>query len=69
MTTLVNIICWNPSGIFLYEQLIFWGTIVPANESRRYVTTPFLIGWAHTQEDPWIIILVLVYNKYDGESV
>ena len=24
------------------------------NESRRYVVTSALIGWAHTQNDPWI---------------
>ena len=24
-----------------------------ANERRRYIITPPLIGWAHTQNDPW----------------
>ena len=26
----------------------------PVNERRHYSVTPFLIGWAHTQNDPWI---------------
>ena len=25
----------------------------PANERRRYIVTPPLIGWAHTQNDAW----------------
>ena len=25
-----------------------------ANERRRYYVTPSIIGWAHTQNDPWI---------------
>ena len=25
----------------------------PANERRRYIVTSSLIGWAHTQNDPW----------------
>ena len=24
-----------------------------ANESRRYIVTSSLIGWAYTQNDPW----------------
>ena len=28
-----------------------------ANESRRHIMTPFLIGWAHTQNDPCIHFL------------
>ena len=27
-----------------------------ANERRRYTVTPSLIGWAHTQNDPWIVV-------------
>ena len=27
----------------------------PANERPRYIVTSSLIGWAHTQNDPWII--------------
>ena len=27
----------------------------PANERRRYIVTPSLIGWAHTQNDPCIL--------------
>ena len=30
----------------------------PANERRRYIVTSSPIGWAHTQNDPWIFILV-----------
>ena len=26
----------------------------PANEGRRYNVTSSLIGWANTQNDPWI---------------
>ena len=32
-------------GVFLCMGL--------ANERRRYIVTPPLIGWAHTQKDPW----------------
>ena len=32
-------------GIFL--------CMCPANERRRYIATSALIGWAHTQNDPW----------------
>ena len=28
--------------------------MVSANERRRYYVTPPLIGWAHTQNDPWL---------------
>ena len=24
-----------------------------ANERRRYIVMSYLIGWAHTQNDPW----------------
>ena len=27
----------------------------PANERRCYIVTPSLIGWPHTQNDPWIL--------------
>ena len=27
--------------------------VCPANERWRYTVTPSLIGWAHTQNDPW----------------
>ena len=32
-------------GIFLWMR--------PANGRRRYIVTSSLIGWAHTQNDPW----------------
>ena len=28
----------------------------PANERRRYTVTPSLIGWAHTQKNPWRLL-------------
>ena len=36
----------------------------PANESWRYTVTPSLIGWAHTQNDPWEFLQTLDYSKY-----
>ena len=27
----------------------------PSNERRRYIVISSLIGWAHTQNDPWIL--------------
>ena len=35
-------------GIFLFMR--------PANEKRRYLVTSSVIGWAHTQKDPWRFI-------------
>ena len=32
--------------------IILW--IRPVNERRRYIVTSSLIGWAHTQNDPWV---------------
>ena len=31
----------------------------PANERRRYIVTSSLIGWAHFQDDPWILVIIL----------
>ena len=28
--------------------------MVPTNERRRYIVMSSLIGWAHTQKDPWV---------------
>ena len=28
----------------------------PANERRRYIVTSSLIGWAHTQNNPWTLL-------------
>ena len=39
------LIHWGYTGIIL--------CIRPANERRRYNVTS-LIGWAHTQNDPWL---------------
>ena len=38
-----------------YESSVSPGIILcmrPANERRRYIVTPPVIGWAHTQNDP-----------------
>ena len=47
------ITCWEPVG----KQWQHPGNILyihPANERRRrYNVTPSLIGWVHTQNDPW----------------
>ena len=40
---------------------------VPANEIWRYTLTPPLIGWAHTQNDSWMILLK-VQCKWIGQS-
>ena len=32
-------------------------SMASANERRRYIVTSPLIGWAHTQNDPWYTIL------------
>ena len=31
-----------------------------ANESRHYIITLYLIGWAHTQNDPWGMITIYI---------
>ena len=38
-------ISYEHTGIILYMR--------SANERWRYTVTPSLIGWAHTQNDPW----------------
>ena len=35
----------------------------PANERRRYIVTTSLIGWAHTQNDPWPILIMFCWLK------
>ena len=39
----------STAGIILY--------MCPANERRRYIVTSSLIGWAQTQNDPYIVLL------------
>ena len=41
-----------------------------ANERRRYTVTSSLIGWAHTENDPWVssanpynVCILLMYNS------
>ena len=43
-----DITCADTLGIILCMR--------PANERRRYIVTPSLIGWAHTQTDHWFWI-------------
>ena len=38
----------------------------PSNERWRYSVTPSLIGWAHTQNDPWYSLDVLTYWGQDA---
>ena len=44
----------DPGSINLYKTSpgIILG-MAPANERRHYIATPSLIGWSHTQSDPW----------------
>ena len=42
-TVYVSVI-WGAAGFILYMR--------PANERRRYIVTPSLIGSVHTQTDP-----------------
>ena len=43
------------SGIILYMR--------SANERRRYIETSSLIGWAHTQNDPFNIFPAAIFLK------
>ena len=36
---------------YIWDRIIFH--MRPASESRRYNVTSSLIGWVHTQNDPW----------------
>ena len=54
--------CWyfrEPWSFFpcsKYKKVLKAGIILwlcPANERRRYIVTSSLIGWAHTQNEPW----------------
>ena len=41
------------------DKFVMGGTILcmhPANERWRYIVTPSLIGWAHTQNGPCMVI-------------
>ena len=39
-----------------------------ANERRRYIVTPSLIGSDHTQNDPWVVVLYKIALSYQGTS-
>ena len=41
--------CLDVSGSILWMR--------PANERRRYIVTPSPIGWTHTQNDPWCLLM------------
>ena len=41
----------------------------PANERRRYIVTSSLIGWVHTQNNPWIILGRLTLNHSRSKIV
>ena len=40
----------------------------PANERRRYNVTSSLIGWAHTQNDPWMPLTHLWHSR-NGQHI
>ena len=35
----------------------------PANERWRYIVTPSLFGWAHTQNDPWMCMALSAFRR------
>ena len=51
-------------------QILASGIILcmcPANERQRYIVTSSLIGWAHTQNDHWkLVMLILNSNLQTG---
>ena len=63
----ISMVQWqSPEGSFTITHLKFHSNLPgankltwiilcmrPANERWRYNVTPSLIGWAHTQNDPW----------------
>ena len=59
-TSADTIMTKNLGPIYIGEQWWFEGLagiilgMGSANERRRYVVPPPLIGWAHTQNDPWL---------------
>ena len=52
--SLVQIMAWQQAGNRPLSEIIL--CLRPANERRRYNVTSPLIGWAHTQNDPCIIL-------------
>ena len=46
-------ICAQLSGIILRMH--------PANERWRCIVTSSLIGWAHTQNDPWVLLWFVLF--------
>ena len=72
---------WLMDGIdFLSDTPLYWGDFIrvfgmciimgSANESRRYIVTPPLIGWAHTHNDPCTFtvlntVIVCTINTYE----
>ena len=51
---------WNTQSIkFLLAGIILGVGL--ANERRRYIVTSSLIGWAHTENDPWLVIFMFLF--------
>ena len=55
------------------NSLVLWhaGVIMcmrRANEQRRYIVASILVGWAHTQNDPWIWQRI-VWMPFDQRTV
>ena len=53
--------CWFDITVMMAEIFL---CMCPANERRRYNVTSSLIGWVHTQNDPWITHRDLITNMH-----
>ena len=60
LTTLMHI------NIFIHAGIIL--CIPPANERRCYNMTSPLIGWAHSQNDPWGCTLLILLCSVPNQS-
>ena len=52
----------------IMTQILLPGIILcvhPANGRRRYIVTSSLIGWAHSQNDPWLLWSAIRYLSGD----
>ena len=56
-----HVYCVGYTGIILCMS--------PANDRRLYSIRPFLISWAHTQNDPWIYIPVRYKTKFGSQNL
>ena len=60
LAMVLRLFCIKPSIYDKYIIISVPGIIFcmcPANERRRYNVTSSLIGWAHSQNDPWYPML------------